>query len=153
MVSPGSRKVPRASRYSGTPRQRALVSLTYRAVTFYGWLSMPASAISFGPLYVRPTTPRQPKLSWFRLFPVRSPLLWESQLISLPQGTKMFQLPWFALPPSPKGRTYRVIDLRLLGFPIRMSPDQCSVSSSPRLIAAIPRPSSPLNAKASPVCS
>ena len=33
---------------------------------------------------------------WFGLFPGRSPLLGESFLFSLPQGTKMFQFPWFA---------------------------------------------------------
>ena len=32
----------------------------------------------------------------FGLFPVRSQLLRESLLFSLPQGTKMFQFPWFA---------------------------------------------------------
>ena len=31
--------------------------------------------------------------AWFRLFPVRSPLLRESRLISLPPGTEMFQFP------------------------------------------------------------
>ena len=34
--------------------------------------------------------------SWFGLFPFRSPLLRESRLLSLPQGTKMFQFPWYA---------------------------------------------------------
>jgi hypothetical protein len=34
----------------------------------------------------------------FRLFPVRSPLLGESRLFSLPQGTEMFHFPWFPLP-------------------------------------------------------
>jgi len=33
--------------------------------------------------------------SWFRLFPVRSPLLRESRSISLPLGTEMFQFPRF----------------------------------------------------------
>ena len=33
----------------------------------------------------------------FRLYPVRSPLLRASQLISLPLGTEMFQFPRFAL--------------------------------------------------------
>ena len=33
---------------------------------------------------------------WFGLFPFRSPLLGESNALSLPQGTKMFQFPWFA---------------------------------------------------------
>ena len=32
----------------------------------------------------------------FGLFPVRSPLLGESRLISLPAGTEMFQFPTFA---------------------------------------------------------
>ena len=32
----------------------------------------------------------------FGLFPVRSPLLGESQLISFPEGTEMFQFPSFA---------------------------------------------------------
>ncbi len=34
---------------------------------------------------------------WFRLFPFRSPLLWESLLISFPLATKMFQFARFAL--------------------------------------------------------
>ena len=34
-----------------------------------------------------PTTPRQQALDWFRLVPVRSPLLGESRLISFPPGT------------------------------------------------------------------
>ena len=34
----------------------------------------------------------------FRLIPFRSPLLRESRLLSSPQGTEMFQFPWFPLP-------------------------------------------------------
>ena len=34
----------------------------------------------------------------FRLIPFRSPLLRESLLLSFPQGTEMFQFPWFPLP-------------------------------------------------------
>jgi hypothetical protein len=34
----------------------------------------------------------------FGLFPLRSPLLRESRLLSFPQGTEMFQFPWFPLP-------------------------------------------------------
>jgi hypothetical protein len=34
----------------------------------------------------------------FGLFPLRSPLLRESLLLSSPQGTEMFQFPWFPLP-------------------------------------------------------
>jgi len=32
-------------------------------------------------------------LKWFRLFPVRSPLLWKSLLFSFPKGTEMFHFP------------------------------------------------------------
>ena len=54
----------------------------------------------------------QPQMNesiWFGLFPVRSPLLGESRLISLPAGTEI---------------------------PIQRSPDQRMFCSSPRLIAA-----------------
>ena len=34
----------------------------------------------------------------FRLIPFRSPLLRESLLLFFPQGTEMFQFPWFPLP-------------------------------------------------------
>ena len=46
--------------------------------------------------YRSPTTPPMPEHRWFGLFPVRSPLLGESLLFSLPTGTKMFQFPAFA---------------------------------------------------------
>src|SRR2546421_2680271 len=45
-----------------------------------------------------PTTPSHPKMAWFGLLPVRSPLLGESRLIFSRQATEMFQ---FAhLPPA-----------------------------------------------------
>ena len=43
-----------------------------------------------------PTTPPRPEPRRFGLFPVRSPLLGESLLFSLPTGTKMFQFPALA---------------------------------------------------------
>ena len=53
---------------------------------------------------LRPIEPHDPEYATlpglthirFRLFPVRSPLLGESLLFSLPAGTKMFQFPAFA---------------------------------------------------------
>ena len=48
-------------------------------------------------VYRSPTTPKMPKHLWFRLFPVRSPLLRESLLFSFPPGNEMFQFPGFAL--------------------------------------------------------
>ena len=48
------------------------------------------------PSYSRgPTTPAG-RTGWFRLLRVRSPLLTESRLISVPAGTEMFQFPAFA---------------------------------------------------------
>ena len=57
------------------------------------------SNLFYSPYFLRyrgPTTPSAPKRAGFGLFPVRSPLLGESFLFSLPTGTKMFQFPAFA---------------------------------------------------------
>ena len=58
----------------------------------------------------------------FRLFPVRSPLLGESQLISVTRGTKMFQFSHFA---SKELCIHSKDDWALpqTGFPIRKSSD------------------------------
>ena len=53
----------------------------------------------------------------FGLFPVRSPLLGESLLLSLPAGTKMFQFPAFASASQMSGSL-------LTGCPIRISTGQ-----------------------------
>jgi hypothetical protein len=55
------------------------------------------------PLQRSPSTPATQRLraityGRFRLVPFRSPLLWESLLLSLPRGTEMFQFPRFASP-------------------------------------------------------
>ena len=50
----------------------------------------------------------------FGLFPVRSPLLRESLLFSLPAGTKMFQFPAFALHKKMEYRSFQTV-----GCPIR----------------------------------
>ena len=65
-----------------------------------------------------------------RLLPFRSPLLWESRLMSFPRATEMFQFTRFA------SHDY-VFIMRYLsvGFPIRKSPDQSLFASSPKLIA------------------
>ena len=68
----------------------------------------------------------------FGLFPVRSPLLGESRLFSLPLGTKMFQFPRFASP----YKNMVITGLQPVGLShseIRGSRDICSY---PRLIAA-----------------
>ena len=67
-----------------------------------------------------------------RLVPFRSPLLWESRLISVPLVTEMFQFSRFA----PMDPMYSVHgDPCGPGFPIRKSADQRPFAGSPQLIA------------------
>ena len=64
--------------------------------------------------------PRLNESSRFGLIPFRSPLLWESRLISFPSGTEMFHFP----------------ELALGTLCIQESPDHRMFSFSPRLFAA-----------------
>src|SRR3989338_3497995 len=85
----------------------------------------------------------------FGLLRVRSPLLTEYLLVSTPPGTEMFYFP---------GCAFLFLKEELLsftqsGFPIRTSPDQRLLGTSPKLIAAKLRPSSPFRVKASTICS
>src|ERR1700682_3289081 len=83
------------------------------------------------------------------LFRVRSPLLTESRLISVPPGTEMFQFSGFA------SHAY-VFSMRYLlrgGFPhseIVGSKLVCQLADTYR---RLPRPSSPSTAKASAICA
>ncbi len=63
---------------------------------------------------------------WFRLLPFRSPLLWESLLLSLPPATKMFQFAGFA-------RTSLYIQLAVFGLPHSDTSGSSLVASSPKL--------------------
>ncbi len=86
-----------------------------------------------------PATPDRQRLRaitplGFGLLPVRSPLLGESRLLSLPRGTEMFQFPRFASTAYGFSGGYASITSR--GFPhsgIRGSEPACGF---PRLIAA-----------------
>src|ERR687886_109524 len=67
---------------------------------------------------------------WFRLFPLRSPLLGESLLISLPPATKMFQFAGFA-------HACLCIQQAVLGgCPIRTSPDH-RLLPAPRSVSSV----------------
>ena len=96
MVPADSHRVSRAPRYSGYHYARACFG--------YGAVILCGATFQTLPLAIAvqergPTTPRGPEdLARFGLFPVRSPLLGESLLFSLPGGTKMFQFPPFASP-------------------------------------------------------
>ena len=81
--------------------------------------------------------PRRSMLLRFRLFPFRSPLLWESRLISFPRGTKMVQFSRFASSHLFGYFSAGSMAFSHRGFPIRKSSDQSLCSGSPKLIAAI----------------
>ncbi len=86
----------------------------------------------------------------FGLFPVRSPLLGESRLLSFPLGTEMVHFPRFAS--TPYGFRCGSPGFTRRGFPIRRSPDHSLLNDSPGLIAAghvlhrLPAPRHPLHA-------
>ena len=83
---------------------------------------------------------------WFRLFPFRSPLLRESLLLSVPQGTKMFQFPWLSsLTYEFSQGLHGITHVRLPNSGISGS---TPVSGFPKLIAtcyALHRPLTPRN--------
>ena len=103
MVLPNSRRVPRVPRYLGI---RSRKSDSFRLQDYHPlWLAFPGySAINqignfpTAPEY-RPIEPHDPEYTTlpgltyirFGLFPLRSPLLRESQLLSFPADTKMCQ--------------------------------------------------------------
>ena len=99
MVPAGSRRVSRAPRYSGfryAPGGFAHGALT-RCGRAFQPVTLASQAATARPYNPAGASPRQR----FGLVPVRSPLLGESLLFSLPPGTKMFQFPGFA--PRHKG--------------------------------------------------
>ena len=103
----------------------------YGAVTLYShaFLRVPLWIISR--TVDGPTTPgvavRQPR---FGLLRVRSPLLAQSFLLSLPVGTKMFQFPTFALKLSSS------VGIAPDGFPHSDIRGSQGICPSPRLFAA-----------------
>ena len=116
------------------------------------WLAVPGSSTRLlicNSMWLSPTTPVRPKPVRFGLFRVRSPLLTESQLFSLPRGTEMVHFPRFA-------SSTLCIHVEIAGH------DSSGVApfGNPRIKACLPlpeayrsllRPSSPLCAKASTV--
>ena len=117
MVPPSSDRISRVPPYLSRAQFHTQV-FAYGAITRYGrhfqdvWLT------------------RMLKLE--RLLPFRSPLLWESRLISVPAVTEMFQFSAFA----PRLLCIqRRVTLNGPGFPIRKSADQRPFAGSPQLIA------------------
>ena len=123
----------------------------YRPITFYGRAFHPVRLRIR--LFIRQPPPADPQIrpltshdpehaklaghmhARFRLFPVRSPLLRESRLLSFPEGTEMFHFPSFASPGYELFRTMGGMNPH--GFPHSEIPGSMPVSSSPGLIAAV----------------
>jgi hypothetical protein len=82
--------------------------------------------------YRGPTTPPAISYRRFRLFPVRSPLLGKSRLISFPDGTEMFHFPSFASTTYVFSSRYQKIG----EFPHSEIFGSKCVCHSPKLIAA-----------------
>lgn len=155
MVDPASDKVPRASPYlGGCPTKCASVSDTGLSPSVAGLpmpFSYPALFSLREVLHVPPDNSCYPPLATactlhqgrFGLFPLRSPLLRESRLISSPPGTEMVQFPGSRFTDL---LIQSLIPDRSGGLPhsaINGSLDMCS---SPSLLAAchgLRRPASP----------
>ena len=147
MVLADSHGISRAPCYLGTrtvrqQRFRLRDSHPLRSGTHTGsTIALHSHARAGRPGTTRPTTPMMQPLPGithhrFGLFRVRSPLLTESLLFSLPVGTEMFHFPTF--PPTALCVQAEVAGHYsgfFRGFPIRRSPDRSSFTSSPGLIA------------------
>ena len=83
------------------------------------------------------------------LFPVRSPLLRESRLISIPPVTEMFQFTGFA----PHAYVFSMRYLLRGGFPHSEIAGSKLVCQLPDAYRRLPRLSSPSTAKASTMCA
>ncbi len=111
---------------------KVLLVFAYGAITLYGQTFQPV-LLTIGNPTSRSHNPGR-QACRFGLFPFRSPLLWESLLLSFPQGTKMFQFPWFAS--AAYVFSYRCHTITRGGFPHSEIPGSKPVCGSPRLIAA-----------------
>ena len=162
MVLPDSHRISRVPWYLGNGI-KSCPPFAYRTLTLYRrpfhtvrldgqfvTLRYPREGTTSTP--TTPTTQRSRALTCdrFRLFPVRSPLLGESRLLSLPEGTEMVHFPSLA-PPL----------LWIQRGVTRHDPGRVSPFGHPRIEACLQlpeayrsllRPSSPSCAKASTEC-
>ena len=140
MVVPDSHKVTRAPWYSGSPSSK--LGSCRRRGCHPLWPAFPdrlAKILVFDlptAPYHRPTKTYNTTATthtgltslWFRLFPFRSPLLGESQLISVPAGTEMFHFPAWAS--HVLWIQTRIGGIHRPGFPIRTSSDHGLLAAS-----------------------
>ena len=127
MVLPNSRRVPRVPRYLGFQSRKPDL---FRLRDYHRlWFRFPANS-TINQVCNFPTDPKLRPIEpldseyatlsglthiRFGLFPVRSPLLRESQLFSFPAGTKMFQFPALAF--ATYGFSCKCIGTTRYGFP------------------------------------
>ena len=160
MVLTDSLRISRVPNYLGSFSSVHNISSTGLAPSMTG-LSRPFDYIAFYCCWSAdqlgsPATPimqRLPAITHdrFGLFRVRSPLLTESLLFSLPVGTEMFHFPTFPLP-----ALYiqaGITGSSPAGFPHSEILGSKSVYRLPEAYRRLLRPSSAPNAKASTVCS
>ena len=154
MVLPDSHGVSRAPRYSGSgPRHSHAFRLRGcyplrptvpgRSARRRIWRGGPARPPSRIPQPHRRNACRLTRRR-FGLFPLRSPLLRESLLISCPPATEMFQFTGW--PPTCLCVQQAVMGLHPIGFPHSDIPGSKPVCGSPRLFAAchvLHRPKAP----------
>ena len=96
-----------------------------------------------------PTTPVTPKCNGFGLFRFRSPLLSESRFLSFPSGTEMVHFPEFAH--ACLCIQQGVLEVCSSGFPHSEISGYNACVRLPGAYRSLPRPSSPVSAKASTV--
>lgn len=159
MVLPASRKISRVPRYLGTLLTDKSFSPTGLSPSLVDPFQSPSINHLFfycstGP-YSNLVETRNPCLATpyglarnkFRLFPFRSPLLRESLLLSLPEGTEMFHFPSLALTHLwIQWEMYRHDSIRVAPFGY---PRVYGCLHLPEAFRSLPRPSSPSCAKAS----
>ncbi len=163
MVDPASDRISRAPPYSGSsPAQilplrlrdfhplRSPFPVAFRC----GSIFSPTARQTLHSVRSGPSTPMMQRCKplthhGFRLFPFRSPLLWESRLISFPPGTEMVQFP--ESPPlqaivSPQSD--RLFGGRVTPFG---NPRITGCLLLPAAFRSLPRPSSSSSSKASTI--
>ena len=123
-------------------------AFAYRAFTFCG-ASFQRLRLTFSVLVCGSRNPTA-QAPWFRLFRVRSPLLAESRLMSVPPGTEMFHFPGCRLPNLCIQRGMTLHDQGRVA-PFGNSRIKACVPL-PETFRSLPRPSSPVGAKASIMC-
>src|SRR5207245_4418150 len=136
MVLVDSRGISRVPRYSGTCREPIVCRLPgcHRL-----WPIVPdrsTSRLVVDSLALKPDRPYNPivQARWFGLVRVRSPLLAESLLFSLPVGTEMVHFP--TLPSVAYVFSDGCFGINRSGFPHSDIPGSKLICSSPGLIAA-----------------